>query len=175
MARSRGTDGEVWCGERLSQCCYASFGSPAFGNELTWKILRGHGAIVWSLVRSVHFYCYCGHGPVDADLSPRCWLLSSFFWWFSHLTSPASSVCHNNLQACIQLCSKVGLPLHPDKLEGPSTCWAWSCYRPGFPLKRESESLPCWVPHWSPPPVRVRSPSSPPPPPLRLERPPSHD
>ena len=50
----------------------ASFGSPAFGNELTGKILRGHGAPVWSLVGSTHFYCYCGHGQVDADLSPRC-------------------------------------------------------------------------------------------------------
>ena len=79
MARGRGTDGEVWRGERLSQCCYSSFGSPAFGNELTGKILRGHGAPVWSLVGSIHFYCYCGHGPVDADLSPRCWLLSSLF------------------------------------------------------------------------------------------------
>lgn len=34
----------------------------------------------------------------------------------------ASPVCYNNLQACIQLCSKLGLPLHVDKLEGPSTC-----------------------------------------------------
>ena len=78
MARGRGTDGEVWRGERLSQCCYSSFGSPAFRNELTGKI-RGPGAPVWSLVGSTHFYCYCGHGPVDADLSPRCWLLSSLF------------------------------------------------------------------------------------------------
>ena len=79
MARGRGTDGEVWRGQRLSQCCYSSFGSPAFGNELTGKILRGPGAPVWSLVGSIHFYCYCGYGPVDADLSPRCWLLSSLF------------------------------------------------------------------------------------------------
>ena len=135
----------------------ASFGSPAFGNELTGKILRGHGAPVWSLVGSIHFYCYCGHGQVDADLSPRCWLLSSLFRWFSHRGPPAS-VCHNNLQACIQLCSKVGLPVHLGKLEGPSTCWAQSCYRPGFPLKRESDLL-CWVPYWSPPPcVQVRPP-----------------
>ena len=41
---------------------------------------------------------------------------------FLTLGPPASSVCYNNLQACIQLCSKLGLPLHPDKLEGPSTC-----------------------------------------------------
>ena len=70
----------------------ASFGSPAFGNELTGKILRGHGAPVWSLVGSIHFYCYCGHGQVDADLSPRCWLLSSLFRWFSHLGSPSLGV-----------------------------------------------------------------------------------
>ena len=41
---------------------------------------------------------------------------------FPTLGSPASSVCYNNLQACIRLCSKLGLTLHPDKLEGPSTC-----------------------------------------------------
>ena len=41
---------------------------------------------------------------------------------FLTLAPPASSVCYNNLQACIQLCSKRGLPLHPDNLEGPSTC-----------------------------------------------------
>ena len=34
----------------------------------------------------------------------------------------ASPVCYNNLQTCIQLCTKLGLPLHPEKLEGPSTC-----------------------------------------------------
>ena len=41
---------------------------------------------------------------------------------FLTMGPPASPVCYNNLQACIQLCSKLGLPLHPDKLEGPSTC-----------------------------------------------------
>ena len=41
---------------------------------------------------------------------------------FLMLGPPASPVCYNNLQACIQLCSRLGLPLHPDKLEGPSTC-----------------------------------------------------
>ena len=41
---------------------------------------------------------------------------------FLTLGPPASSVCYNNLQTCIQLCTKLGLPLHPDKPEGPSTC-----------------------------------------------------
>ena len=41
---------------------------------------------------------------------------------FLTLGLPASPVCYNNLQTCIQLCNKLGLPLHPDKLEGPSTC-----------------------------------------------------
>ena len=41
---------------------------------------------------------------------------------FLTLGPPASPVCYNNLQTCIQLCTKLGLPLHPDKLEGPSTC-----------------------------------------------------
>lgn len=38
------------------------------------------------------------------------------------LGPPASPICHNNLQTCVQLCEKLGLPLHPDKLEGPATC-----------------------------------------------------
>ena len=41
---------------------------------------------------------------------------------FLTLGPPASPVCYNNLQVCIQLCSKTGLPLHPDKLERPSSC-----------------------------------------------------
>ena len=41
---------------------------------------------------------------------------------FLTLGPPASPVCHNNLQTCIVLCSRLGLPLHPDKLEGPSIC-----------------------------------------------------
>jgi len=40
---------------------------------------------------------------------------------FMTLGPPASPVCHNNLQACIRLCSILGLPLHPHKLEGPTT------------------------------------------------------
>ena len=59
------------------------------------------------------------------------WMLTShhgvdFLWHylddFLTMGPPASPVCYNNLQACIQLCSKLGLPLHPDKLESPSTC-----------------------------------------------------
>ena len=38
---------------------------------------------------------------------------------FLTLGSPASPICHSNLQTCVQLCKKLGLPLHPDKLEGP--------------------------------------------------------
>ena len=40
---------------------------------------------------------------------------------FLTLGPPASPVCHNNLQTCVRLCTKLGLPLHPDKLEGPAT------------------------------------------------------
>ena len=41
---------------------------------------------------------------------------------FLTLGPPSSSICHHNLQTCVQLCEKLGLPLHPDKLEGPATC-----------------------------------------------------
>ena len=39
---------------------------------------------------------------------------------FLTLGPPASFICHNNLQKCVHLCKKLGLPLHPDKLEGPA-------------------------------------------------------
>ena len=41
---------------------------------------------------------------------------------FLILGPPASDVCLTNLATCLQLCSDLGLPLHPDKLEGPTTC-----------------------------------------------------
>ena len=41
---------------------------------------------------------------------------------FLTLGPPASSVCADNLRSCIKLCAELGLPLNPDKLEGPSTC-----------------------------------------------------
>ena len=40
---------------------------------------------------------------------------------FLSLGPPSSLVSYNNLQVCIQLCSKLGLPLCSDKLEAPST------------------------------------------------------
>ena len=41
---------------------------------------------------------------------------------FLTLGPPASPVCQNNLTTHVQLCERLGLPLHPDKLEGPATC-----------------------------------------------------
>ena len=84
-------DGNAWCGRHLLQCCYSY---PldrlllAFGDEMVGQVLRGHGASIWSSVGLKHFYCYCRHGPVDADLSPWCWLPLSLFRWFSHPGSP---------------------------------------------------------------------------------------
>ena len=48
------------------------------------------------------------------DFLRRC--LDDFFT----LGPPSSPVCQNNLQTCIQVCEKVRLPLHPNKLEGPA-------------------------------------------------------
>ena len=40
-----------------------------------------------------------------------------------HTLGPHNSpVCQNNVNTCVQLFSEWGIPLHPDKLEGPSTC-----------------------------------------------------
>lgn len=59
---------------------------------------------------------------------------------FLTLGPAASLVCHNNLQACIQLHSKPGLPLHPDKLEGPSNCL------PILGIEVDSATLQTWLP-----------------------------
>ena len=74
---------------------------------------------------------------------------------FLTLGPPASPVCYNNLQACIQLCSRLGLPLHPEKLEGPSlaspslvlSSTPPQC-RPVSQRRKERGSLPCWVLGW---------------------------
>ena len=70
---------------------------------------------------------------------------------FLTLGPPASAICHDNLQKCVQLCKKMGLPLHPDKLEGPATCLAIlgieldseRC-RLAFQRISETGSLHCW-------------------------------
>jgi hypothetical protein len=41
---------------------------------------------------------------------------------FHTLGPPNSVICQQNLDTCVQLCKEWGIPLHPDKLEGPSTC-----------------------------------------------------
>ena len=41
---------------------------------------------------------------------------------FHTLGSSGSSVCQHNLDRSIDCFSKLGIPLHPDKQEGPSTC-----------------------------------------------------
>ena len=33
----------------------------------------------------------------------------------------SSQLCHSCLLTCVRLCKMLGLPLHPDKLEGPAT------------------------------------------------------
>ena len=42
--------------------------------------------------------------------------------YFHTLGPPGSSVCQHNLDKSIDCFSKLGIPLHPDKHEGPSTC-----------------------------------------------------
>ena len=72
---------------------------------------------------------------------------------FLTLGPPASPVCYNNLQACIQLCCKLGLPHHhPHKLEGPSTCLSIlaieldsSTLQAQLYHKNERGLLPYWV------------------------------
>ena len=175
MARSRGTDGEVWCGERLSQCCYASFGSPAFGNELTWKILRGHGAIVWSLVRSVHFYCYWG------TWSSGCWPLTTVLIAFIIFLMIFSPYVPSLLGVSQQFAGVYSAlfqswpPSSPGQAGGPVYLLGLVMLQARLPAEKRERIITL------PSPSLVTSTSSckialfSPPPPLRLERPPSHD
>ena len=41
---------------------------------------------------------------------------------FFTLGPPSSLLCHFYLPTCVRLCERLGLPLHPDKVEGPTTC-----------------------------------------------------
>ena len=41
---------------------------------------------------------------------------------FHTLGPPNSPVCQNNVNTCVQLFSELGIPLHRNKLERPSTC-----------------------------------------------------
>ena len=41
---------------------------------------------------------------------------------FFTLGPPSSPLCHFYLLTCVRLCERLGLPLHPDKVEGPTTC-----------------------------------------------------
>ena len=41
---------------------------------------------------------------------------------FFTLGRPSSQICHSYLLTLVHLCQMLGLPLYPDKLEGPATC-----------------------------------------------------
>ena len=50
------------------------------------------------------------------------WLFLSTTWMtFTPWVPPDSLQCKQNLATCINLFSDWGVPLHPDKFEGPST------------------------------------------------------
>ena len=50
------------------------------------------------------------------------WIFSYSTWMTSTVWVPPNSpVCQNNLDICIQLFEDWGIPVHPDKLDGPST------------------------------------------------------
>ena len=43
-------------------------------------------------------------------------------WWLLDIGSSQLPVCQNNIHSCIWLLKDWHIPLHPDTLEGPSTC-----------------------------------------------------
>ena len=50
------------------------------------------------------------------------WILKHNYNDFHTLGPPNSPFCQNIVNTCVQLFLEWGIPLHPDKLEGPSTC-----------------------------------------------------
>ena len=79
------------------------------------------------------------------------------FFTLGPLSSP---LCHFYLLTCVRLCERLGLPLHPDKLEGPPTCLTILGieldfgFRLACPLRKKTRLLPCL--NSGPPSVSVR-------------------
>ena len=59
---------------------------------------------------------------------------------FHTLGPPGSSVCQHNLDRSIVCFSKLGVPLHPDKLKVPATCMTV------LGIELDSENLLAWLP-----------------------------
>ena len=69
-------------------------------------------------VSSIYLYMYSRFSGVGSQAKLRCHLPDDFHT----LGPPGSSDCQQNLDRSIDCFSKLGIPLNPDKLEGPSTC-----------------------------------------------------
>ena len=76
---------------------------------------------LWSQVSSIYLHMYSRLSGLGGQAKLRCHLpADALRWW---LSPPGSwSVCQHNLEMSIDWYSKLGIPLHPDKQEGPSTC-----------------------------------------------------
>ena len=79
----------------------------------TWLFWPAIGPFIFTVIADMVEWCLVhNHG---FDFLQHC--LDDFLT----LGPPDSSVCFKNLHSCLQLCSDLGLPRHPDKLEGSST------------------------------------------------------
>ena len=92
------------------------------------------------MLSTLYLHCYCRHCPVDGNSQPWVDFLQHYLDDFLTLGLPAFPVCYNNLQACIQMCSKLGLTLHPDKLRGPFNCLSI------LGIELDSSTLQSWLP-----------------------------
>ena len=72
-----------------------------------------------SEVSSIYLHMYSRLSGVGGQAKLRCHLPDALPWW---LSPPGFSVCQHNLEMSIDCFSKLGIPLHPHKQEGPSTC-----------------------------------------------------
>ena len=78
----------------------------------------------WSQVSSIYLHMYSRLSGLGGQAKLRCHLPDALPWW---LSPSCSSVCRHNLEMSIDCFSTLGIPLHPDKQEGPSTWRAFLC------------------------------------------------
>ena len=87
---------------------------------MAWSVLCWLSSPLWIKVSPLYIYLSYCYGWVDSDW--HLWPIrpGSLFGWFHHSWPPDSSSCQQNLATAWVVCKQLGLPLHPQKCEGPA-------------------------------------------------------
>ena len=114
--------GEVWRAKCIPYCASPYRRSPVAGYEMAWCLLCWYGPAFWCQVSSIYLHMYSRLSGVGGQAKLHVTFPMHYLVDFHTLGPPGSSVCQHNLDRSIDCFSKLGIPLHPDKLEGPLTC-----------------------------------------------------